>query len=239
MKAKPLSSPVPALQRGLDLIEHMATRGGAVTLSQLARDMDRDVYQIQRTVACLHERGYLTRDAAGVYRLSSKLHRLAQAHPPQRELVARAYPAMADYARDTGESVHLGIMAEQRLLLVAEVPGAGLARVSLQMGALLEPELTVSGRILLAFASHLNEGAPGAKGALAGRLAEIRDQGYEFAASGYVEGIWDLGVPVLTSDGAAIAGLTSSWLQLRGQKQRWKELLPELRRCAARVAAAY
>ncbi len=239
MKDKPLSSPVPALQRGLDVIEHMATRGDAVTLSQLARDMALDVYQIQRTVACLHERGYLTRDPAGVYRLSSKLYRLAQAHPPQRELVARAYPAMTEYARVTGESVHLGVMAEKRLLLVAEVPGAGLARVSLQMGALLEPELTVSGRVLLAFAPPNGDGVPEAKGVLARRLAEIRAQGYEFAASGYVEGIWDLGVPVLTSDGAATAGLTSSWLHLRGQKDRWRELLPELRKCAERVAAAY
>jgi len=238
MKDKMMSSPVPALQRGLDLLEHMATRGGAVTLSQLARDVGRDVCEIQRTVACLFGRGYLTRDAAGVYRLSSKLYRLAQAHPPQRELVARAYPAMADYARGTGESVHLGIMAEQRLLLVAEVPGAGLARVSLQMGSLLEPELTVSGRLLLAFAAGAADGASAPKGASARQLAEIRAQGYEFAESGHVEGIWDLGVPVLAPDGTAIAGLTSSWLQLRGQKVRWKELLPELRRCAARIAAA-
>src|SRR5262245_62137189 len=112
MKAKHVSRSVPALQRGLDLLERIATQGSAPTLSQLARDMDKDVFEIQRTVACLFERGYLTRDDVGVYRLSSKLYRLAQANPPQRELVARAYPAMAEYARSTGESVHLGILAE-------------------------------------------------------------------------------------------------------------------------------
>ena len=239
MNAKTVSSPVPALQRGLDVLEHMAAQGSALTLSQLARDMGKDIFEIQRTVACLLERGYLTRDDAGVYRLSSKLFRLAQAHPPHRELVARAYPAMADYARQTGESVHLGILAEQRLLLLAEVPGAGLARVSLQMGVLLDPELTVSGRILLAFSPTSNaDDEPGRK-QLSRQLADIRAQGFEFAASGHVEGIWDLGVPVLTPDGEAIAALTSSWLQLRNQKVRWKELLPVLQRCAGRIAAAF
>jgi len=232
MNEKSASSLVPALRRGLDLLEHMAVRGSALTLSQLARDMGRGVHEIQRTVACLLEQGYLTRDRAGVYRLSSKLYRLAHANPPQRELVARAYPAMADYARATGESVHLGVLAEGRLLLVAEAPGAGLVRISLQMGAALDARSTVSGRILLAFAPDAPRSGP-----RAAPLATIRRRGYELARSGHVEGIWDLGVPVLNPDGEAIAAVTSPWLQMRGAKLRWKELLPALKRCAARISA--
>lgn len=239
MNGNALSSSVPALHRGLDVLEHMATRGMAFTLSQIARDMAKDVHELQRTVACLHERGYLTRDAAGVYRLSSKLFRLASANPPQRELVARAYPAMADCARRSGESVHLSVLAEDRILLLAEATGGGLARVSLQMGALLDAETTVSGRVLLAFNPEVRTAAfPAAKPALLKRLEAIRAQGYEFAESGHVEGIWDLGVPIVANDGTATAALTCSWLQLRAQKSRWKDLLPPLQHAAERIAAA-
>jgi DNA-binding IclR family transcriptional regulator len=210
----------------------MAARGSALTLSQLARDAGRRVSEIQRTVACLLAEGYLTRDRAGVYRLSSKLYRLAHANPPQRELVARAYPVMADCARVTGESVHLGVLAEGRLLLVAEAQGAGLVRVSLQMGAALDTASTVSGRILLAFSKDAPKTGVGAR-----ELAAIRRRGYELAESGHFEGIWDLGVPVLDPGGEAVAAVTSPWLKLRGAKLRWKELLPELKRCAARISA--
>ncbi|MCM2274090.1 MAG: helix-turn-helix domain-containing protein [Candidatus Didemnitutus sp.] len=239
MNDKLLSSAVPALSRGLDVVEHLASTGASTTLSQLARNMGRSVSEIQRTVGCLLERGYLVRDDAGVLRLSSKLYRLAQAHPPHRELLARAYPAMADYARTTGESVHLAILAEGKLLLVAEAPGTGLARVSLQLGAVLDPELTVSGRLLLAFTPPALSGVTRIAPAVAKKIQAIRAQGHEFSESDYVEGILDLGVPILTPEGEAIAALTTSWLPLRKAKVRWTELLPPLQECARRIAANY
>lgn len=231
-----MSSSVPALHRGLDVLEYMAEKGSALTLTQLARAVGRRVPEIQRTAACLHERGYLTRDSAGIYRLSTRLFRMAHANPAHRELVGRAYPSMVEFARGTGESVHLSILVEDRLLLVAEAPGSGFARVTLQIGSMLDPRRTVSGRILMAFADPLTLRA---RPAAAKTFAAIRKQRYEFRPSGYVEGILDLGVPVLMPDGTAIAALTCSWLQFRREKPRWKKLLPVLQSCAGRIASNF
>ncbi|HEY4160380.1 MAG TPA: helix-turn-helix domain-containing protein, partial [Polyangiaceae bacterium] len=114
-------SDVPALDRGLDVLEQMAVSADALSLTQIARAAGRTVSEVQRTVARLTRRAYLVRDSQGHYRLSTKLFRLATTHPPFRDLVARSMPAMHGFTDATSESVHLGVLSDDLLLLVAQV----------------------------------------------------------------------------------------------------------------------
>lgn len=240
-------TPVPALDRGLDVLECMAARQHGLTLTEIGRALGLTTSEVQRTVAQLTLRSYLVRDARGSYRLSSKLFRLAHAYPPFRDLVARAQGPMQEFAESTSESVHLGVLDEDRLLLVAQVEGRALVRVSLQLGALQDAVSTVSGRLLLSglSRSELDEFCrrrklPRAERArLETRLQHIRATGHEHAESANVEGLQDLGVPVLLPGGQVIAALTSSWLPQRGAGSRIPALLGPLDRAARAVAAAY
>ena len=148
--ANPPKSSVPALDRGLDVLELMAACAEPLTLTQIARRLNRTVSEVQRTIARLCDRGYLVRDPLSAYRLSSKLYRIAAAYPPFRDLVARSLLPMQEFADRTSESVHLGVLSEDRLVLIGQIEGRGLVRISLQPGAAQDPTKTVSGRILLA-----------------------------------------------------------------------------------------
>lgn len=238
---------VPALDRGLDVLELMAKTSEPLTLTAIARRLERSVSEVQRTVARLCERGYLVRDAQSSYRLSSKLFRIASAYPPFRDLVARALAPMQQFADRTGESVHLCVLSDDQLVLIAQNEGRGFVRISLQLGAVQDPAHTVSGRILLAgltepeleaFTSRTRM-ARTDRADLVRRCDRIRKQGYDYAPSHRFEGVHDLGVPITMPDSQVVAALTTSWLPPRGRKTSPLELLRPLKETALRIAQTY
>jgi len=74
--------PVPALEKGLDLIETLASVAVPLSLSELANQLDRGTSELFRMLNCLERRGYVTRDVvSGKYGLTLKL---CPAHPASR-----------------------------------------------------------------------------------------------------------------------------------------------------------
>lgn len=254
---KSQSSVAPALDRGLSILESLAQTPHAQTLTQIASRVGLSVSEIQRVVAVLQQRGYLVREDAGAYRLSSRLFRIATSYPPFRDLAARALPSMQGFADETLESVHLSVLADDRLLIVAAVEGRGLVRLNLQLGSTQSPQATVSGRVLLArlpdaeFQASLKRWriTGKAKRQLEQRCAAIGEAGFEHSKSELVEGIEDLGVVIVVPDGTALAALTTSWLPrkntnsgraMRGSSAaQTARLLTALRSAAQRIAEAY
>lgn len=240
-------SAVPALDRGLDIVECMANSTESLSLTQIARAVGLTVSEVQRTIARLAARAYLVRDARGGYRLSSKLFRLATAFPPFRDLVSRAMAPMQQFADETTETVHLGVLSDDLLLIIAQVEGQGIVRLSLQLGSTQEPLNTVSGRILLSGLSEAERGAFEARRGLSRAQrrhlalgsARIREQGYEYAESGRVHGVHDVGVPVVVPGPSLIAALTSSFLPLRSRKPAPAVLVAALHKAAFATAGSY
>jgi DNA-binding IclR family transcriptional regulator len=240
-------SAVPALDRGLDVLECMASTTEALSLTEIARAVGRTVSEVQRTVTQLALRAYLVRDERGAYRLSSKLFRLATAFPPFRDLVSRALAPMQRFSDETSEAVHLGVLSDDQLLIIAQVEGQGVVRLSLQVGSTQEALSTVSGRILLsglssaervAFEERLGLSRVERK-RLGESAAKIRARGYEYAESGRVRGVEDVGVPIALPGATVIAALTTSFLPLRSAKPAPERLVLALKKAATSIAGAY
>ena len=51
--------PTPALEKGLDILELFASTPEGLTVSEVARRLDRTVSEIFRMILCLEQRGYL------------------------------------------------------------------------------------------------------------------------------------------------------------------------------------
>jgi DNA-binding IclR family transcriptional regulator len=56
------SYPVPALEKGLDLLEFLSAQGVPQSLADLARGLGRSASEIFRMLNCLERRGYIGRD---------------------------------------------------------------------------------------------------------------------------------------------------------------------------------
>jgi len=142
---------VPALEKGLDLLEALAAGPGDRSQAELARALGRSASEIFRMLNCLERRGYIVKDAAtGRFRLTLRLYELAHTHTPVDQLLHAADRPMRELARRVRESVHLSVLSDGKLLVLAQIESQNRTRVSVEIGGRFPAVLTASGRILLA-----------------------------------------------------------------------------------------
>jgi DNA-binding IclR family transcriptional regulator len=241
---------VPALEKGLDLIELLAEQAVPMTQAQLARALQRQPSEIFRMLTCLESRGWLRRDTgAGGYALTLKLFELSRTHSPYEVLLKAAQPLMRALAEDLRESCHLSVLHRDRVLVLLQEESPQPFRLSVEVGSLHDPLHTTSGRVLLAslpaddreaLLARLPEwGAlptAGRKAQLA-RLDAVRAQGFERSESERFVGGLDLGVLVGAPGSAVKAALTIATLQ-GPDGPHLDAMLPRLAACAEAIAAA-
>src|SRR3954447_20080201 len=142
---------VPALERGLEILEAMALNDVAQSLSEIAAELELSPGAVFRTMACLERRGYVNREGPkDLYRLTLRLFELSHAAAPMKRLLAVALPEMRSLAGDIGQSCHLGVEADGELLVVADVESPRPVNLAFRIGARWPLLTAVWGRVLLA-----------------------------------------------------------------------------------------
>lgn len=141
---------VPALEKGLDILEALSLTTVPQTLAELSRLCNRSRSEIFRMVDALEKREYIVRDpVSGGYELTLKLYQLAHTHSPVDHLLKAAYFPMRDLANTLRESCHLCILTNDQLLVIAESSSPNPVRLSVEIGHRTEPLMTASGKLLL------------------------------------------------------------------------------------------
>src|SRR5436190_23844143 len=87
--------PTPALEKGLDALELLASESDGLTKTEVARRLGRTVSEVFRMLVCLETRGYIARSAGDDrYSLTLRLLTAAYQHPPIERLTTEAVPIM-------------------------------------------------------------------------------------------------------------------------------------------------
>ena len=232
---------VPALEKGLDLLECLARERRAMTQAQLARALGRGSSELFRTLATLERRGYLRRDpVSGAYEPTLRLYELGHAHSPWEGLRRAAERPMRDLTAVVRESCHLSVAHGAQCLVLHQEESPQRVRLSVEVGSTIALHQAASGRVLLAGldpeerAAGLAELGKGGTELLA-RLEGIRERGYEAVQGETTPGVSDLSVPVGTGWGRIRAALAVSALP-RDHAAFVAASLPPLRACARTIA---
>ena len=152
MRREPKHYSAPALEKGLDIVELLSGEEVGLGLSDIARALSRSVGEIFRMLAVLEQRGYVAQDAAsGRYVLTTYLFELAHRLPNVRRLTAIAGPRMRTLARAIRQSVHMGIVTDNAVLIVGQVDSPSNNVMSVRLGAKIELWNASSGRVIVAF----------------------------------------------------------------------------------------
>lgn len=235
----------PALEKGLDILELLASRDEPMSQSEIARALGRTPAEIFRMLNCLDRRGYLDRSPIDDrYRLSAKLYELAHHHPPTRRLLDVALPEMRALAADVHQSCHLVVRHEDEGLVVAQVDGPDFIGFSVRVGAHASLIDSCSGHVLLAFEDpESGRGLPEmpegrSRAGLAERLRLVRERGYEEIESKIIRGVTDVGMPVLGPTGHAVASLTIPCLTRIGAPPAHQAVRPRLAEATRRIVDA-
>src|ERR1700730_8770045 len=198
----------PALEKGLDILELLASVPEALTHSEIASRLGRTINEVFRMLVCLDERGYISRAGPDErYQLTLKLFEITHHHRPLQRLVLQARPLVQRVASDTGQSCHLAMLNSAEVVVVAQFDAPGNMGFSVRLGANVDLFNTASGHVILAFQSDkVRARSLGAwrlrsrKAVPAGlcrHLNEIHRRGYEELASYQVHGVVNISYPVL------------------------------------------
>ncbi|RWA73955.1 IclR family transcriptional regulator [Mesorhizobium sp. M1C.F.Ca.ET.193.01.1.1] len=215
----------PALDKGLDILELLASVDGGLTQAEIAKRLDRSPNEFYRMLDRLVKRGYVTRPDGDRYSLTLKLFGLGQLHAPVRRLVSYATSIMRELAETSWQANQLVVFDRGSAVVIAQQEAPRYWGISIRVGSHISLFDTGSGHVLLAFrspaeremmiAEHLrsNEEMKLSPDFFA-RLDQVRDRGYEMMASLQTAGVYNLSAPVLGPDGRGIAALTIPYITL-------------------------
>lgn len=215
----------PALDKGLDILELLASVDGGLTQAEISKRLNRSPNEFYRMLDRLVRRGYVTRIDGDRYSLTLKLFGLSQLHAPVRRLASYATPLMRDLAQRSKQANHLAVFDRGSAVVIAQQEAPDYWGISIRVGSHISLFDTGSGHILLAFrspeeremmiAEHARSKDEIALGAeFYARLDQIRERGYEMMASAQTAGVYNLSAPILGPDGRGIAALTVPYIAL-------------------------
>jgi DNA-binding IclR family transcriptional regulator len=242
METKTPKYTAPALEKGLDILEHLSRSETGLTQAEIARALGRSVSEIFRMLVVLQERGYIAFDTGtDRYVLTTLMYEIAHRTPLIRRLTTVAAPLMRSLAQQINQSVHLAVLTEDSVLIAGQVDPPARHVMSVRLGTRVDIWRASSGRVMMAFQTEdilaamlaraplpadMNEAT------LLADLAAIRTRGHEIVDSFVVKGVVNISAPIIDHTGHAIAALTVPHIE------RFADTISFSDCCVATIASA-
>ncbi|MCQ4323459.1 IclR family transcriptional regulator [Stutzerimonas stutzeri] len=140
---------VPALQRGLSILQMFGARQRTLGSQEIAERLGVSVSAIYRIVHTLNEMGYLRKVAKNTYELGPQVVSDGFAYLASRDLVDIAQPHLNALRDRTSLSCHLSIREQTDSLYIYRAFAAQRLSVNIPIGTRIPCHCTAMGRILL------------------------------------------------------------------------------------------
>ncbi|GAB3112978.1 IclR family transcriptional regulator [Streptomyces calidiresistens] len=143
---------IQSLERAAAVLRLLAGGERRLGLSDIASTLGLAKGTAHGLLRTLQQEGFVEQDpVSGRYQLGAELLRLGNSYLDVHELRARALVWTDDLARSGGESVHLGVLHHQGVLIVHHVFRPDDSRQVLEIGAMRPLHSTALGKVLAAW----------------------------------------------------------------------------------------
>ncbi len=238
---------VPAIDKALDVLELLGDSASGMSLTGIADGLGRTKQELFRVLVCLNERGYLVRDENQHYRLSTKLFEIGSQHASTQTLIARAMPHMERLVALLGQSCHLNIVVQNKMLVIARVECDADIMLTVRVGATFELHLRNSGLMGLAMLpddrrKRYWQQAGMTKKEVAiyeAKMSQYREEGIAEAESPVVMGVRDCAAPILGSGSSLLGVLCVSNINRVGEIPEPYNIAQEVVSCASEISAEF
>ncbi len=212
------TSPVKALRVLLALEDAPQGRG----LTEIARALDLPKSAVHRLLVTFQESGFVQQLPAGRrYVLGPILARLGLYAAERFALRVVARPYLEALAQEVGETVFLGVLAQDGVLLVDKVEHGQVLRIAPALGTMLPLRQTALGKLLLACCAPVEQqrlldicsaaAAPSSTTpyhtGIRQELAAIARQGYALSVEEWIPDICCVAAPIRDGRDTVIAAL--------------------------------
>jgi DNA-binding IclR family transcriptional regulator len=248
MSDEKLNYSAPALEKGLDILEMLASAGRSMGTRQIAEELGRSKNEIFRMVHVLLARGYIQRDEGSEgLTLSNKLFGLGMQTARARDLVSTAAPIVDRFAEEVHQAAHLVVAHRGETVIIAAASGGADMNFSLKLGYRRPLADAHSGLVLLAFQPpNVRERMiaeclvllrqPPDPTTLAAELDDVRKRGGIIHESRDIIGVTDVVCPVIAGDGSAIACVTVAAVSRRSAAPNFEAMLARLKIACAEIS---
>ena len=214
---------VPALQRGLQLLQAFSHSERSHTSADLARKFGWPRASVFRMLCTLEQMGFVERSADGVgFHLGLGVLRMGFEYLASMELAELGRPIIDTLCEQTGYSAHVVVRDGPEVVFVAKVVGRNALFHSVQVGARLPAHATVLGRVLLA--GHnlaalrslypqepliaYTAQTPTSRAQLHSMVQLIAKQGFGISQGAYEPGISTIAAPVFNAQRELVAAIS-------------------------------
>jgi DNA-binding IclR family transcriptional regulator len=241
---------VPALERGLSILECLSKSKCGLTLTQLAAQLELPKSSVHCLLLTFERHGYLYRDErSGRYRLGLRLCDLAGAALSGRALRDQAMPYLNQLRDATQLTCHMAVLEQEEVVLIAKAEGLG-SRVNTWLGKRMDIHCTALGKSLAAYLPgdeletlvrrrgmlRHNDNTIASLKKLKEELERVRRLGYSIDDEEEEIGTRCIGVPVLHTEYHAVAAISLSGTTSQINDASVDPLIAELKSKAAAIA---
>lgn len=238
------------LVKGLSIVELLSHSARALSLTDIAAELDLAKSNVHRLLQALTEAKYVVRDeGTGRYNASIKLWELGSAVLAKLDLRRHAEEVMERLLTQTRETVHLSILDGDEVVYVHKLDSPNPVRAYTQIGGRAKAHCVATGKAMLAYRS------PGALERVAKSLeprtsasivdpqkflqemARIRVQGFAVNRGEWNENVCGIASPITDVSGQVIAALGLSGPKERFKAAQLKQFAPLIVEAAAQVSA--
>ena len=233
------------LERALGLLDVLASADKELGPAELAVRVGLHRSTIHRLLKVLEEHRFVKRNSLGKYDLGLKLFELGTQSVSRFNLPRRAGPFLKQVVSETGETAHLCIFSNMRMLSIAAAEASWVPRAIGHRGDL---HASAAGKALLAFLPlHAQEdlisrlalpkhtrNTIDTVGRLKAELARVRRLGFSLNDEEVQDGVRCVAAPIFDYKGRAIATLSVAGPVFRMTRRR----LPKLARIVRSAAEA-
>lgn len=214
--------PVPGLERGLKILELLVDYPEGLTQREIAERLQCPGASVHRLSLTLLAHGYLVRDEEGrTLRLSRKLVAMGSRVLAEEDWLGEAMDAAKVLREAVKETVLIGTLAGEALVVLGQVLGTHPFKFSVDLGARLPLHTAAPAKAMLAFLpaeergrllqqarlEKFNERTLTSVQALEAELARVAEEGYAVDRQEQLTGIHCVAAPVFNRHGYPVAAL--------------------------------
>jgi DNA-binding IclR family transcriptional regulator len=241
---------VPALARGIEVLEMLASTRTPVPPAEMARRLGIPRSTVFRLLHTLEAYGLIARTEHGnAFRLAAGITRLGFAWLGSLDVTEAGRGPLEALRDRTGQSCHLAVRDGAEAVVVLRAPGRGALTGSFSVGTRVPTHASVLGRMLLMDLSDAELRAlfpteplrayspqtPTTLAALKARIAEDRARGVGLSEGYFESGVSAVAAPVRDASGRVAASINAT---LFGGAKITESLIAEVKRTAAEISRA-
>lgn len=244
---------VPSLDKALCILELLTKSRAGLTLPDLVEQSGMAKSSAHYLLVTLERRGYVHRnERAGRYQLGMKLFSLANSAVNGLGLRQKSAPHLAALRMKTGLTVHFAILEQNEAVLISKHDGQSGPRLATWVGKRMDLHCTGLGKALVAYLpagevdqiiqarglGRHNENTISNPKRFREELERVARMGYALDDEEDELGMRCLGAPVFGRSGRPVAAISIAGTTSEIVPENIVPLVSDLKRTAARVAAA-